>query len=141
MQRCLALMAVCRWSAPRTLRVAQYNPLAASTYDRMEDILGEIKTVDMFGLVGTQRSMARGVDELDRQWISGRLCLHERWRDAIFSNRSVGVTLVLGKSMREQHVVKVVRSRPELRGIFLAVRLRSTGFDLMPILMYFPPRA
>eukprot|EP00959_Pyramimonas_sp_CCMP1952_P023214 488400-Pyramimonas_sp.AAC.1 len=119
-------------------RFVQFNPLAASSNSRLEDIASTFRAVDAVGLIGTQLRMRDLV--VQRRIISGRILVERGWERRPFSNKSCGVSLLLHKRFKDQHV-RAIRSGPEaLAGRCLAVRVQTAQEDITFLLAYFPPR-
>ena len=120
------------------LNMIGYNPLSAGNRDRLLDIKHEFYHADIVALAGTTRKA--GSLDVEQQRLEEWTCYSAGWRQAQHSNRSCGVSLLLGKKFKPKHVIKVSSIGDQCPGRGLAVRLKSGFFDLLPMSVYFPPK-
>ena len=120
------------------LRVLTYNPLSLSGADRSEDVVQELRNFDVVGFPGTQRH--RGQEALERVCINGRIMIEAGWKKAPGTNRSAGCGLLLGRRFKEKHVVRAWVAPETVAGRGVACRFRSSYVDLLPVVVYFPPK-
>mmetsp|Transcript_69844 Transcript_69844/g.197903 ORF Transcript_69844/g.197903 Transcript_69844/m.197903 type:complete len:216 (-) Transcript_69844:2846-3493(-) len=133
-----------RRGAPRAtttmISCIQYNPLSATSEDRLEEISTEFRFAHVVALTGTQRR-ARQKDEVTQATCGRHRVYHWGHYGARLTNKAAGCSFLLHKRyFREPHVHTVFVPPSALQGRAAALRLRSGRLDLTPIALYFPPR-
>jgi hypothetical protein len=121
------------------LRVISWNPLYAGR-ERLEEIL-RVLSVDLLILPGSQVKAAphRAVKQF---FLGPRRVFEAGWLPAARrSNKSCGITLVLGNRLQTGKAISIQVPPREIAGRGLAVRIRTEHLDVLAIGAYFPPRA
>ncbi|CAK0888584.1 unnamed protein product [Prorocentrum cordatum] len=129
------------WRTPQsrdgpTWKLVQYNPLACMRADRVEHVCQVFADVEVVGLTETQLR-AREVD-IQRRGVLG--LIEAGWQRSPFSNRSCGISVLLHRRFRDEHV-RAVRGGPAgMLGRCLAVRVRTKSEEFTVLALYFSPR-
>ena len=121
-----------------TLRFLSYNPLSAFG-ERLLDIT-RAKEVDVACLTGTQVKTWKAEAPCSSFAVQGSR--HKAWQwgwqtGRKYSNRSCGITLLLGPRLRN-HVVAVLTPPPSLSGRVAGLRVKTKTMDLLLIGVYLP---
>ena len=116
-----------------------YNPLAAITNERAEEISQEFSHHDVLLLPGTQRRA-----EQDIACARRRLNYHTEysWGYKNKKNHSAGVSIYLTHRLAKASIVREVLTPPaQLQGRAAGLRLRAQQMDILILIVYIPPRA
>ena len=95
--------------ATRVWRILLCSPFSATGL-RLAEIVQAIPNYDLVGLVGSQRRYLPRLPstrEASQFKCEGRLVLDAGWAPAPLSNKSIGVSLVLGTRFRLCHIQEV----------------------------------
>ena len=103
------------------LRIVGYNPCAASTYERITDIIHELASNDVSGIIGTQR---RGKVQVEEFFTIGRHNVyHFPQCGHALTNKSCGCTICVKRTRLPHSSLKIVYPVPEaLWGRCAAIR-------------------
>ena len=121
---------------PFPLKILGYNPLAANCEDRILDIVDEASNFDLVLLAGTG---VRKHDQYSTSVVRGRKVISTGFLSTTMSNKSCGVSIVLGKKFRNARVYDPLVAPPKIAGRGLAVRAANGFCDVTAICVYFPP--
>lgn len=133
----------CRGPTQRTLRVISYNTMSLRAVGRVPEVLGELGHVDVLVMQGTRLQADQGgyeVRTIEDDKEKRHLVVDFGYKRGEFTNRSAGVTMVLGRRFRRAHVVRIASPPPQLAGRGGLVRLRQPDADVTVVGLYFPPR-
>jgi len=142
---CSSEQACAGWNLPRAvagpmdLSVGTYNPMSLVATGRANDISLQAQSVDVLVLPGT-RYRARNKD-VTTEKLSAHQAFHWGYGAGPFTNRSAGLSILLGGKVRHKRVVEVKSPPGSLQGRAGAVRVKQGPLDIMIIGMYFPPAA
>ena len=112
---------------PFPIRCLGYNPLACSSEERWVDILQETQNFDFVMLAGTGIRYSGGEPASLR--VDDRISISSGFRATNMSNRSCGVSIVLGKNFRNSRVDNICEAGGRIQGRGLAVRVRNPRAD------------
>ena len=122
------------------MRLALCNPLSLVSCYRMHEVSQQLAGVDVVVLPGT-RIRAHDDRGVIKQSLDRHTALHAGWCRGQHTNRSAGVTILVGRRFRERSIVEVTTPPKQLSGRGLAIRIRSGCLDVKIIGVYVPPYA
>ena len=126
--------------APRNLMVGMWNPLSIVQTDRTSDISEVLKKLDIVGLIGTQSKASATFPEHRVETLPHHYALHFGTDPkAKLSNKSAGVSLLIGKRFSPASVRRILVPPKELRGRGAIVRIQQGSCDITLVLLYYPP--
>lgn len=123
---------------PFPIRCLGYNPLACSSEERWVDILQETQNFDFVMLAGTGIRYSGGEPASVR--VDDRISISSGFRATNMSNRSCGVSIVLGKNFRNSRVDNICEAGGRIQGRGLAVRVRNPRADFTVCVCAISPR-
>ena len=112
------------------MKIAQYNPLAASEPYRVEEILATLR-VDILILTGTQRVAPIDTAVVESSCMGYQLYHWGLNKKAKFSNRACGITIAVSKKTFPQRCITVHYPPPSLAGRLGMLTLRTARADLL----------
>eukprot|EP00959_Pyramimonas_sp_CCMP1952_P204641 4279200-Pyramimonas_sp.AAC.1 len=95
--------------------------------------------MDFTLLAGTQ-NVCRESEQVLQRKVEGRVVLEAAVASGLYTHRSAGVSILLGREFRGHHVRRVFSSPPELWGRCLAARIRRNIVDVCVGVLYYPPQ-
>ena len=126
------------------LAFMQWNPMHASTYERLQDISTHFSRQHIIALNGDKYEIPRDCTVgHTKAIVQNHLVVRAGWsRSAEYANKSCGVSIMLCKRTFTVTDVKAIDVGPlDLRGRVLAVRVKKgSTLDITAINMYYPPR-
>ena len=126
--------------APRNLMVGMWNPLSIVQTDRTSDISEVLKKLDIIGLIGTQSKISATFPEHRVETLPHHYALHFGTDPkAKLSNKSAGVSLLVGKRFSPASIRRILVPPKELRGRGAIVRIKQGSCDITLVLLYYPP--
>ena len=122
---------------PFAVKVAGYNPLSSSHEDRKVDIVDELRSFDFVLLAGTGcRELEGGIPPRS---FDGATMYSAGFSKQQFSNKSCGVSIVVGPRFKNLKVHAVIKTPPEIGGRGIALRVSARWADFTLVSLYFPP--
>ena len=123
------------------LKIVGYNPLNANSIDRQTEILDEFKNFHIILLAGTGIKHDADSREFTESKVNECRFVSSGWKSSRKSNRSCGVSIAIGSSLKSVQVIGQPRElKGDLQGRGLALRIKSKRIDIAPICAYFPPQ-
>ena len=144
-------LALCRWllllaahaGGDGGMKFILYNPLAAITNERAEEISQEFRHHDVLLLPGTQRKT-----EPDLACAKRRLNYHTEFswgyknKTKKHQSSAAGVSIYLTHRLARASIIREVLIPPaNLQGRAAGLRLRASQMDILILVVYIPPRA
>eukprot|EP00959_Pyramimonas_sp_CCMP1952_P300280 6281122-Pyramimonas_sp.AAC.1 len=120
------------------LRVLGWNPMWG-TGCRLQEIAACTKNMDFTLLAGTQNAR-RDPEQVLQRKVEGRVVLEAAVSSGLYTNRSAGASILLGREFRSHHARRVFSSPPQLWGRCLAARIRRNIVGACVGVLYFPPQ-
>ena len=121
-----------------TMRFATYNPL--SLKNRLTEVSLYLKGIDFIALQGTQIRAVQD-KEVRVQKEDYHTALHWGLKETIHSNKSCGVSILLAKWVKLEHIIEIYNPPKHLQGRLGAVRVKAHHIDLLIISAYYPSTA
>jgi len=120
------------------LSVVLYNPMTASCYDRVHDIVAELGKYDELVLPGSgDKAIGDDMPVLKSQF-DDYVWYRWGWKKSVASNRSCGISVLVINKINSG--LRCTWSPPaHLRGRAAAIRFRSKAFDVTLLVGWLPP--
>lgn len=119
--------------------IIHFNPLSMDAW-RAEEISREFSKADVVVLTGTQRRAWHDKQKVTVQSLENHSELSFGWSRGQFTNRSAGISIMVGRRFGRASVRKVLEPPRSLTGRGAAVRLVAAKVDLLVVALYYPPR-
>ena len=124
---------------PWPIKVVGFNPLNASSKDRLDDIGNELNNFDVILLNGTGIPNKGNIVAESFNTDAGFKVLHSGWDRTSMSNKSAGVSIMWGKRFRKAKFLPTLEIGGMMQGRAIASRAIGGYFDFTAIAAYFPP--
>ena len=122
---------------PASLLVATYNVMTMRQPGRLQDI---VKVLSKYHVMGLQGTRVLTQEPIKCSTAMGMISMEAGYANCSGGNRHAGVALMLSKRIFQENMVKWVDAPAPapLRGRGLAARVKSSFFDAMFMVLYFP---
>ena len=126
------------------MRICTFNPATLVMSARLALVSQTLRKQDLVGLPGTQMACLKDEEgrqrRVHRQRLDGRQWVHFPRTRGHLTNKSAGVSLLIGPRLGKCDITCVRFPPASVGGRGGTLRLVSRNFDLKPIVLYFPPR-
>ena len=122
------------------MRIIGWNPLSLSAVYRQTEISQALTNYSLVLLAGTQLRQDDG-SPITKTKMEEHLAVHSGWKKGgRFTNKSAGVSIWIGKDVKETDIKQIETPPPELGGRGMMMRIKTQRYDYTALVLYHPPK-